>query len=205
MTEYITVRGFVATDPEPKNLPDGTALCTFRFASTARWFDTEKREWKSGHTNWMTVTVFRHLSQNLISSVKAGTPLIVQGKLRVKDWPGEDGSWRTKVELEATSVGIDLSFGTANFARTIGGSRSSTAGRDPEQGDRGIGGWHRSENTANTVGEQQEKQEPRGSSSGGSSADSSDGLRSALTFPDESFPDPMTDERESLEAEAAMH
>ena len=148
MTEYITVRGFVATDPEPKNLPDGTALCTFRFASTARWFDTEKREWKSGHTNWMTVTAFRHLSQNLISSVKAGTPLIVQGKLRVKDWPGEDGSWRTKVELEATSVGIDLSFGTANFARTIGGSRSSTAGRDPEQGDRGIGGWHRSENTA---------------------------------------------------------
>ncbi|MFF0989552.1 single-stranded DNA-binding protein [Kocuria nitroreducens] len=49
MTEQITVRGYVATDPESRNLPDGTVVVTFRLASTPRWFDQQAGSWRDGH------------------------------------------------------------------------------------------------------------------------------------------------------------
>ncbi|WGH10253.1 single-stranded DNA-binding protein [Rothia kristinae] len=120
MTNLITVRGFVATKPDPRTMPgNGTAVASFRLASTPRWYDAQAKEWKDGHTNWYTVTAFRALAGTVTASVQVGQPVIVQGKLRVKTWES-GGIKRSTVEIEALSVGHDLAFGTASFARSSG-------------------------------------------------------------------------------------
>lgn len=120
MTDLITVRGFVATKPDPRTMPgNGTAVASFRLASTPRWYDAQAKEWKDGHTNWYTVTAFRALAGTVTASVQVGQPVIVQGKLRVKTWES-GGIKRSTVEIEALSVGHDLAFGTASFARSSG-------------------------------------------------------------------------------------
>ncbi|GGG62062.1 hypothetical protein GCM10011374_26480 [Kocuria dechangensis] len=118
MTEQITVRGYVATDPESRNLPDGTVVVAFRLASTPRWYDAQTASWRDGHTNWFTVQAFRALGLNALASVKKGQPVVVVGRLKVRFWEGEHGR-NTAVDLDAVSIGHDLALGTAGFQRTI--------------------------------------------------------------------------------------
>ncbi|MFI7483052.1 single-stranded DNA-binding protein, partial [Kocuria sp. M1R5S2] len=118
MTEQITVRGYAATDPESRNLPDGTVVVTFRLASTPRRFDQQSNSWRDGHTNWLTVQAFRLLGVNVLASVKKGQPVVVVGRLKIRFWDGDRGR-HTAVDVDAVSVGHDLALGTACFQRTV--------------------------------------------------------------------------------------
>ncbi|MEX5270782.1 single-stranded DNA-binding protein [Kocuria sabuli] len=135
MTDQITVRGYVATDPESRNLPDGTVVVTFRLASTPRWFDQQSSSWRDGHTNWLTVQAFRALGLNALASIKKGQPVVVVGKLKVRFWEGEHGR-NTAVDVDAVSIGHDLALGTACFQRTITTSPTAEqAGHEASSGD----------------------------------------------------------------------
>lgn len=146
MTEYMTIRGFVATAPESRTLPgSGTAVASFRLASTQRWYDAQTKEWRERHTNWFTVSCFRQLAGNVASSVFVGQPVIVQGKLRIKNWESE-GIRRSTAEIEAVSLGPDLAFGTASFSRNSSsrnaGHRSpDSEGRSEDPADGATGHW----------------------------------------------------------------
>ncbi|MEF3122008.1 single-stranded DNA-binding protein [Kocuria flava] len=131
MTEQITVRGYVATDPESRSLPDGTVVVTFRLASTPRWFDAQSSTWRDGHTNWLTVQAFRGLGLNALASLKKGQPVVVVGRLKVRFWDGENGR-HTAVDVDAVSIGHDLALGTACFQRTV---TAAAAGERERPGD----------------------------------------------------------------------
>ncbi|MDY6052182.1 MAG: single-stranded DNA-binding protein [Rothia sp. (in: high G+C Gram-positive bacteria)] len=118
MTDTVTIRGFIATAPTQKFLPKGnTPVTNFRIASTPRWFDAASGTWKEGSTNWYTVNSFRALAYNSARSLKVGQPVLVTGRLRVKQFERSDGSPGTSIEVDATSIGHDLTYGLANFAR----------------------------------------------------------------------------------------
>jgi single-stranded DNA-binding protein len=68
--------------------------------------------------NWFTVTGFRQLAINASTSVSKGDRIIVTGKLRVRDWDNGERTG-TSVEIEADSIGHDLSWGSAKFTRTV--------------------------------------------------------------------------------------
>lgn len=119
MSEHITVRGFVATDPTTRTTPAGLAVGNFRLASTDRRFDREQQTWVDGATNWFTVNMFRQLSTNVGASLSTGQPVIVTGRLKVRQWQNEERSG-TSVEIEAETIGHDLALGTAFFNRAVG-------------------------------------------------------------------------------------
>lgn len=119
MTENIIVRGFVATYPTLKRLPNGTPVSNFRLASTPRWFDQATQSWKEGQTNWFTINAFRQLAHNSSRSLQIGHPVFVSGKLKVRTWDKEDGSTGQSVEIDAQFMGHDLSLGTSGFQRNV--------------------------------------------------------------------------------------
>lgn len=119
MSEHITVRGFVATDPTTRTTGSGLAVGNFRLASTDRRFDREQQAWVDGATNWFTVNMFRQLSTNAAASLSKGQPVLVTGRLKVRQWQSEERSG-TSVEIEAETVGHDLTLGTAFFNRSAG-------------------------------------------------------------------------------------
>ena len=135
MTDHLTIRGFVATIPDLRTLPDGTPVCSFRVASTARWFDGRTGDWAEGHTNWFTVNSFRTLATNVAASVKVGHPVLVRGKLKVRYWTTAQQEKRTSVDIEAQSVGPDLAFGTATYARSSGKRGTRTEIKSPASAD----------------------------------------------------------------------
>lgn len=117
MSETITVRGFVATDPARRTTNSGMAVSNFRLASTDRRFDRATNTWVDGQTNWFTVNLFRNLALNAGASLSKGQPVVVTGRLKVRQWQSEERAG-TSVEVDADAVGHDLSLGTASFTRS---------------------------------------------------------------------------------------
>lgn len=128
MQDTITVRGFVATDPVTRHTASGTTVAGFRLATTERRFDREAGAWVDAHTNWYSVSAFGQLGANTAQSVRKGNPVVVTGRLRVRDWSTDERSG-TSVDVVADAVGLDLAFGSAAFQRS---QRAATS--RPEDG-----------------------------------------------------------------------
>ncbi|QEU94310.1 single-stranded DNA-binding protein [Streptomyces kanamyceticus] len=113
----VTVVGNVATTPVYRELPTGP-VARFRLAVPTRKYDRVQNTWSDGHTNFFTVWAWRALGTNVQGSVSVGEPVIVQGRLRVRDEERGGQHW-TSADIEAVVVGHDLSRGTAAFRRVL--------------------------------------------------------------------------------------
>ncbi|MFC9389507.1 single-stranded DNA-binding protein [Streptomyces venezuelae] len=113
----VTLVGNVATAVEYRDTATG-GVARFRFAVTARRWDREKELWTDGPTSFYTVSAWRSLGANLAASVSVGEPLVVHGRLRVRE-DERDGQRKTFVDVAALAVGHDLSRGTAAFRRAV--------------------------------------------------------------------------------------
>ena len=113
----VTLVGNVATAVEYRDTAAG-GVARFRFAVTARRWDRERGTWSDGHTSFYTVFAWRTLGAHLAASVSVGEPLLVHGRLRVREEERE-GQRRVFVDVEAVAAGHDLTRGTAAFRRTV--------------------------------------------------------------------------------------
>lgn len=116
MSETITIQGLVATTPRHLITQEGLAITSFRLASSNRRYDTTQNKWIDGDTNWFTITAFKDLAIHASTSVGKGDRIMLVGKLRVRDWDNGERTG-TNVEVEATAMGHDLSWGVSTFTR----------------------------------------------------------------------------------------
>lgn len=134
MTEYITVVGNIASEPERRALPSGEPIAKFRLAATTQR-RKEDGSWVDGHTSWYTVSAFRRLGEHAITSLAKGQRVIVTGRFRVRSWDSPTGTRGTEAEIDADALGHDLLFGTTKFTRADHKSVASVApppAADPE-------------------------------------------------------------------------
>lgn len=130
----VTVVGNVATSVEYRETPAG-GVARFRFASRSRRWDRERSTWTDGPTSFYSVSAWRALGANLAASVSVGEPLVVHGRLRVREEGNWDGQRRTFVDIDAVAVGHDLSRGTAAFRRTVRRAPQEVAEAALSEGD----------------------------------------------------------------------
>lgn len=112
----VTVVGNVATRPEFRKTPTGVAVARFRLATTARRWDRERGGWADGHTSFYTVWAWRQLGENVVASVGVGEPVVVQGRLRVREEERDGQRW-ISADVDAIACGHDLTRGTSAFRR----------------------------------------------------------------------------------------
>jgi single-strand DNA-binding protein len=105
----ISIQGLVATTPRHLITQEGLPITSFRLAE----YDPSG---KNETTNWYTITAFRTLGINTAASISKGDRIVVVGELNIRDWDNGERSG-TSVEVEATTLGHDLSFGTSKFSR----------------------------------------------------------------------------------------
>jgi single-strand DNA-binding protein len=130
MTDSLSIRGFVATIPNHLTTEEGLPITTFRLASTRRRFNRESKTWENGPTNWFTVSAYRQLASNVAGCVAKGDPVLVTGRLSVREWENGDRSGIV-VEIDADAIGHDLAWGSSRFSRSI--KRSAGDGDDEGQ------------------------------------------------------------------------
>ncbi len=122
---YVTVQGWVGSEPDFKEIGGQTARATFRIGSTPRQYDRSLGTYVDKPTTWFTVECWRALAQNAFESVHLGQPVLVTGRLRTHEWTDDAGESRSRVILEAFSLGHDLTRGTTTFTKAP--TRSATA------------------------------------------------------------------------------
>lgn len=114
---FVTVVGNVVSDPISRPTKVGRPFASLRVASTTRRWDPEKRTFVDGSTNFLNVVAFNALAANVMTSVKKGHPVVVYGRLRVNQWETEKGEPRTSAEIDAYTIGHDLTRGQVEFTR----------------------------------------------------------------------------------------
>ncbi|GAA2440066.1 single-stranded DNA-binding protein [Streptomyces macrosporus] len=112
----VTVVGNAASAVETKTTAAGHPVARLRLATTVRRYDERQGGWTDAHTSFYTVWAFRTLAENLAASVTVGEPLIVQGRLRMRQGERDGQRWAS-ADIEATAVGHDLACGTSAFVR----------------------------------------------------------------------------------------
>jgi single-strand DNA-binding protein len=113
---FTTVIGNAVTDVLLRTTTTGVSVASFRIASNPRRFDKATNSWIEQETNFLTITAWSQLAENVALSVHKGQSLVVSGKLKVRQW--QDGEKNgTSVEIDAVSIGHDLNRGTSEFTK----------------------------------------------------------------------------------------
>jgi single-strand DNA-binding protein len=115
---YVTVSGIVVKAPRAAVIDGTLPVTSFRMVSTSRRWDRGANSWVDGNTLWVTVTCWRQLALNARTSVLPKDRVVVYGRLKAPEWTDpKTGQRRNGMEIDAESLGHDLTFGTSVFTR----------------------------------------------------------------------------------------
>lgn len=126
----ITVIGNLTDDPELRYTSSGAAVAKFRVASTPRTLDRASGEWKDGEALFLSCTVWRQVAEHVTESLRRGSRVIVQGRLKQRTYETSQGEKRTVIDLDVDEIGPSLRYATAKvqkMARSSGGFGASNA------------------------------------------------------------------------------
>jgi len=116
----LTLVGNVANDVKLRFTKNGDPVASFRIAAGTRRFDRSEEKWVDGDTHFFDVSCWRNLGHNVIQSIAKGMPVVVVGRLRSREVHKECGDHVHSItyhDIDAVTVGTDLSRGVANFTR----------------------------------------------------------------------------------------
>ena len=138
----ITVIGNLVDDPELRFTPSGAPVANFRIASTPRTFDRQTNEWKDGDTLYLSCAVWRQAAENVAESLQRGMRVIVQGRLKSRQYETREGEKRTVFEIDVEEVGPSLRSASAKVTKTTrsGGGGGYSGGGQSGGGQSGGGG-----------------------------------------------------------------
>lgn len=120
----IIIVGNLGKDPDLRYTPQGVAVCSFSMATN------EKRKDKSGElqdiTTWFKVTLWRSQAETAAKYLTKGSPVYIEGRLRIEEWTDRDNNNRYTLDVQAT----DMQFISAG--RGEGGGDYSGAHHEDE-------------------------------------------------------------------------
>ena len=114
----VTMVGYVASTPSLVVTKAGRFVANMRVGVTPRRQDRDTGQWSDGDTSYVTVTCWRSLATNVAACLRKGDPVVVKGRMRVRQYDDKDGNQRVAVEVDASTLGHDLTRGVAHFLRT---------------------------------------------------------------------------------------
>jgi single-strand DNA-binding protein len=123
----ITIVGNLGRDPELRYTPQGNAVCNFSVATN------EKRRDKNGEmqdiTTWFRITLWGKQAENASKYLTKGSPVYVEGRLKVEEWTDRDGKGRYTLEVNATDMQF-ISGGGRGDEMSGGGADETGFGDD---------------------------------------------------------------------------
>ncbi|GAA4196743.1 single-stranded DNA-binding protein [Microbispora amethystogenes] len=129
---YVTLSGNVTDDPRQYRFRDGSRVTSMRMAVNRRVLDQQTNTWQTRDTTYYVVRCYRGLADNVQQSVRKGHPVVVYGKLRIKQFERE-GEQRFWAEIEASSVGHDLKWGITTYEKPIRAYSAGAVSDDDRQ------------------------------------------------------------------------
>jgi len=98
----VMIIGNLGSEPEMRFTPNGNPVTSFRVA-TNRIYTTSEGERKQ-ETEWFTVVAWNKLAEQCNQFLTKGRLVYAEGRLRTRNWEGQDGQKRYRTEIIANRV-----------------------------------------------------------------------------------------------------
>ena len=98
----VVLVGNLTRDPEVRQTPSGTPVCSLRIAVNSRRRD-ESGQW-TDKPNYFSISVFGNQAESCGQYLSKGRPVAIDGRLDWREWQTQDGQKREAVEIVAESV-----------------------------------------------------------------------------------------------------
>src|ERR687886_1107242 len=126
----VVLTGNLTRDPELRNTPSGTPVCSLRIASNSRRKDASGN-WVD-KPNYFDVTVWGAQGENCANYLSKGRPVAIDGRLEWRQYEDKQGNKRQAVDIIADSVQF---LGSREDAGNGGGRFTPQSDDPPDTGD----------------------------------------------------------------------
>lgn len=93
----VFIAGNITREPDLKYIPSGTAVCSFGVAINNKW--TDKDGQKHEDVVFVDVEAWSRIGEVISEHLTKGSPIFVEGRLKLDQWTDKDGSKRSKVKV----------------------------------------------------------------------------------------------------------
>jgi single-strand DNA-binding protein len=104
--------GNLTKDPELRQTPNGSSVCSFTVATNLTWKDANGQ--KQDKAEFHNIVTWGKLAEICNQYLQKGKKVYLEGRLQTRDWEAEDGSKRYKTEVVAENM-IMLSQANSNY------------------------------------------------------------------------------------------
>ncbi|RYJ03724.1 MAG: single-stranded DNA-binding protein [Actinomycetales bacterium] len=129
----VTIQGWVASVPMAREV-NGTPVLNFRVGCTPRHLNRATGQWVDGETQWYGVSAWRRLAEHGGQSLRQGDAVVVHGRLSHRTYVNKSNVEALGLEIDAFTIGHDLSRGTATFTKATAPAAESGSTADPGHG-----------------------------------------------------------------------
>ncbi len=137
MSSYnkVILMGNLTRDPQLRYLPSGMAVCDFGLAINHRWRDKDGNQREE--VCFVDCSAFARGGEIINQYMSKGKPILVDGRLKLDSWTGQDGQKRSKHSVVVENFQFVGSRGEGQGAPAGSGGGESYApresGRPPER------------------------------------------------------------------------
>lgn len=122
----VILGGRLTHDPEPRFAGDGTPVTDFALAFHRRYRARDGQA--AEETGFVAVRVYGRLAEVCGTYLKKGSPVLVEGRLQMREWKGAPGPGRTRLEIRAENVHFMAKSPVAGERPAPGATRSNDEG-----------------------------------------------------------------------------
>ena len=121
--------GNLTKDPELRQTPNGSSVCSFTVATNLTWKDANGQ--KQDKAEFHNVVTWGKLAEICNQYLQKGKKVYLEGRLQTRDWEAEDGSKRYKTEIVAENM---IMLSQANSSYEPSGSSNDYAAQPSSSG-----------------------------------------------------------------------
>ena len=121
--------GNLTKDPELRQTPNGSSVCSFTVATNLTWKDANGQ--KQDKAEFHNVVTWGKLAEICNQYLQKGKKVYLEGRLQTRDWEAEDGSKRYKTEIVAENM---IMLSQANSSYEPSGSSNDYAAQPSSGG-----------------------------------------------------------------------
>ena len=102
MVNKVLLIGNLGADPEVRYSQNGSAIASFRIATTETWKKQDGS--KEEQTEWHRIVAFGRLGEICGEYLSKGSKVFIEGRLQTRKWDDKDGNTRYTTEIVAREM-----------------------------------------------------------------------------------------------------
>lgn len=123
--------GNLTRDPEVKTTPNGQNVASFSVATNRVW--TNQQGQKQEAVEYHNIVAWGKLAEICGQYLNRGKKVYIEGRMQTRDWEGQDGVKRYKMEIVAENMIMLDRGGAPNQSAGAGPSAPSQEAEAPEE------------------------------------------------------------------------